>query len=206
MRLRDSNRKQRRNNMRIVAGFIGFLLMGIVACSPKQEIVVADNHQAKIDKQNKFIMALSAKVDSLEKIIEENKRKSLSLEHGPLLFTLERTACMGACPVFKLEVYTDGFVSYKGRSNVNLIGVYTGTLKPEKIEKAIQFFNQADFYSFDDKYNDGRLDIPSTIIEFFGSKGHKKVEASTGIPKDFRILASELESLIKEIDWTLTDY
>jgi hypothetical protein len=187
--------------------FIGIVLIGLSACSSKQDVVVdevADN-QVKIDKLNQYIMALSTKVDSLEKIIEQNQRKTLLIEHDSLLFTLLRTPCLGSCPVYKLEVYTDGYVKYNGRNYVDLMGIYTGYLKPDQIKNVIQYFNKADFYSFSDKYVDYRLDIPSIIIEYNSENGFKKVEASTEIPRNFRVLTSELELLIEEIDWTLTD-
>lgn len=192
--------------MYYIRAFLGILLIGLFACSPKQEVAVDDDHQAKIDKQNEYIMALSTKVDSLEKIIEQNQRKAMLLEHKSLLFTLERTPCLGTCPVYKLEVYTDGYVKYNGRNYVDLIGVYTGTLKPEQFEKVVQLFNDTDFYSLKDQYVDLRLDIPATIIEYYSEKGYKKVEASNEIPRKFRILTSELELVIEGIDWSLTDY
>ena len=188
--------------MQISKVFIGILLIGLYACSSKQEVAV---NQAQIDKLNQYIMTLSAKVDSLENVVEEQQKSNFLVDHKSLLFSLKRTPCLGTCPVFKLEVYTDGFVLYKGKNYVDLIGDYTGVLNSEQLAVVVKFFNDADFYAFESEYNDGRLDIPATIIEYYGPKGDKKVEARTEIPKKFRVLTSELEKLIKEIDWTLTD-
>ena len=63
MRWLDSNKRQKRNKMRVVSIFIGIILFGLSACSPKQEVV---DNQVKIDRLNQYIMTLSAKVDSLE--------------------------------------------------------------------------------------------------------------------------------------------
>ncbi|RLD25821.1 MAG: hypothetical protein DRI54_04105 [Bacteroidetes bacterium] len=150
-------------------------------------------------------MNLSAKVDSLEKVIEDQQKSMLLVDHKSLLFSLKRTPCLGTCPVYKLEVYTDGFVKYSGKNYVDLIGDYNGVLNPEQLDYVEKLFNDTDFYSYEPEYNDGRLDIPATIIEYNGPNGEKKVEARTEIPKQFRVLTSELEMLIKEIDWTLTD-
>lgn len=204
--MRDSNKSQKRSKMHIVKVLAGVLLFGFYSCNTKKEVVVVDNHQEQINKLNHYIMALSTKVDSLEKIIEENQRKSLIAEHDSLIFSLERTPCLGTCPVFKLEVFSDGYVKYHGRNYVDLIGDYAGTLKPEQLKQVVNLFNQADFYAFEDSYNDGRLDLPATIIEYNSKKGYKKVNASTEIPRNFRVLASELEVMIKDIDWALTDY
>lgn len=188
--------------MRIARVFVGFLLIGLYACSSKQEVAV---NQEQIDKLNQYIMTLSAKVDSLEKVVEDQQKSMLLVDSKSLLFSLKRTPCLGTCPVFKLEVYADGFVMYNGKNYVELIGDYTGVLNSEQLADVEKFFSEADFYAFESEYNDGRLDIPATIIEYYGSQGNKKVEARTEIPTKFRVLASELEKLIKEIDWTLTD-
>jgi len=176
------------------------LLLALGACSSTQEV-----SQDKIDKLNQYIMTLSAKVDSLEGVIEDQQKSMLLVDHKSLLFSLKRTPCLGTCPVFKLEVYSDGFVMYNGKNYVDLIGDYSGVLDPEQLADVEDLFTNAEFYSFQADYNDGRLDIPATIIEYYGPEGVKKVEARTEIPKRFRVLASELENLIEEIDWTLTD-
>ena len=188
--------------MQIAKVFIGFLLIGLYACSSNQEVV---DNQVQIDKLNQYIMSLSAKVDSLEGVIEDQQKSMLLVDHKSLLFSLKRTPCLGTCPVFKLEVYTDGFVMYSGKNYVELIGEYNGLLNLEQLADVKKLFSNSDFYTFESEYNDGRLDIPATIIEYYGPNGEKKVEARTEIPKKFRVLASELEKLIKEIDWTLTD-
>lgn len=188
--------------MQIAKVFIGILLVGLFACSSNQEVV---DNQLQIDKLNQYIMNLSAKVDSLEGVIEEQQKSMLLVDHKSLLFSLKRTPCLGTCPVFKLQVYTDGFVIYNGKNYVELIGDYSGVLDSEQLANVNELFSNAEFYTFQSEYNDGRLDIPATIIEYYGPQGDKKVEARTEIPKKFRVLASELETLIKEIDWTLTD-
>lgn len=202
MRWPDSNKRQRRNSMRFVRIFIGIVLIGLSACSQNKEVV---DNQVKIDRLNQYIMTLSAKVDSLEGVIEDQQKSMLLVDHKSLLFSLQRTSCLGTCPVFKLEVYTDGFVLYKGKNYVELIGDYSGVLNPDQLADVDILFEKAEFYSFQPEYNDGRLDIPATIIEYYGPQGVKKVEARTEIPKNFRVLASELEKLIENIDWTLTD-
>lgn len=200
MKCQDNNKRQKRNKVSVVRLFIGGLLLLLGACSSNKDV-----SQVQIDKLNQYIMTLSAKVDSLEGVIEDQQKSMLLDDHKSLLFSLKRTPCLGTCPVYKLEVYTDGFVRYNGKNYVNLIGDYSGVLNPEQITEVENLFINADFYAFQAEYNDGRLDIPATIIEYFGPEGDKKVEARTEIPKNFRVLATELEKLIEEIDWTLTD-
>lgn len=200
MRWQDNNKKQKRNKVKIGKLFIGLILLLIGACSANKEV-----NQDQIEKLNQYIMTLSAKVDSLEGVIEDQQKSMLLEDHKSLFFSLKRTPCLGTCPVFTLEVYSDGFVKYTGKNYVELIGDYSGMLSQEQLADVEVLFNNADFYAFNAEYNDGRLDIPATIIEYSSPEGDKKVEARTEIPKNFRLLASELEKLIKEIDWTLTD-
>jgi hypothetical protein len=201
MRWQGNSKRQKRNSMRILGFLIVIATLSLTACSSKQEVA----NEGQIEKLNQYIMTLSAKVDSLEGVIEDQQKSMLLDDHKSLFFSLKRTPCLGTCPVFSLEVYSDGFVKYIGKNYVELIGDYSGSLSPDQLADVEVLFNNADFYAFDAEYNDGRLDIPATIIEYSGPEGDKKVEARTEIPKNFRLLASELEKLIKEIDWTLTD-
>ena len=43
-------------------------------------------------------------------------------DYASLVITLERTACFGTCPIYKLTVYGDGRVEYEGERFVTVTG------------------------------------------------------------------------------------
>jgi len=186
--------------MNIVKSLFLFYLITLISCTTQKNTV--DDSQVKTDKLNQYIMTLSGKVDSLENVIEEERAKALLYDHDSLLFSLKRTPCLGTCPVYNIEIYKDGFVRYKGKNHVDRIGESVGSIDSDQITKVNLIFEKATFYSFNDEYTDSRLDIPSTVIEYYSDNGgYKKVVASTDIPREFRVLVSELELLIENVNW-----
>lgn len=49
--------------------------------------------------------------------------------------TLERTACFGTCPVYKLEITNDGNVTFHGSDFVKQFGIYEWVIDEETIKK-----------------------------------------------------------------------
>lgn len=160
---------------------------------------------AKLDAMNLQIETLSAKVDSLEEQLKYSVDLEKLLSHDSLLFSYRRTPCLGTCPVFTFKVYKDGWATFEGDHYVDLLGVYTANLTASQMMKVEAIFKEAHFYSFDNRYDDSRQDIPSTIIEYHGPQGVKKVVARTSIPHTFRKLSVDLEEFTDEIKWYPAD-
>lgn len=61
--------------------------------------------------------------------------------------TLERTGCLGGCPIYKVEIKSNGNVVYVGERFVDLEGVHTWDIESEAVEllndtiKKYGFFN-----------------------------------------------------------------
>ena len=49
-----------------------------------------------------------------------------------VVITLERTACFGVCPVYKLTVYGDGRVVYEGKRFVRVEGTITRNISESR--------------------------------------------------------------------------
>jgi len=181
---------------------IVIVIVGLSACKSQQP--ASSNYQ--IEQLQNQLKKVNTRLDSIENILLRREHVLQQSEHDSLLFSLRRTACLGNCPVFTLDVYYDGWVKYVGKNYVDLMGIYTGNLSKNQISYIKKAFSDAGFYKFKNQYNDGRLDIPATIIEYNGPGGIKKVEARTDIPRPFRLLANDMESLVNEINWTAEKY
>jgi hypothetical protein len=66
--------------------------------------------------------------------------------------TLERTACFGRCPVYRLAVSPAGAVSYEGTANVRRIGAATGQVPADSVTALLSELEEADYFSFADSY------------------------------------------------------
>jgi hypothetical protein len=100
--------------------------------------------------------------------------------HEPMA-TIERTDCLGWCPVYKLTVYRDGAVEYEGDRWVKTRGKATGTLPPETIGALDELFQSRGYLQLADKYTDYEVtDAPSVNTSYsFGGKT-KRIEHYLG--------------------------
>jgi Domain of unknown function (DUF6438) len=66
--------------------------------------------------------------------------------------TLERTACFGRCPVYRLAVTPTGALTYEGTANVRRIGAATGQVPADSVTALLSELEEADYFSFADSY------------------------------------------------------
>jgi hypothetical protein len=127
------------------------------------------------------------------------------------VITLERTACFGTCPVYKLAIKSDGTVEFRGmriRDNrVVFDDLKNGKIRPEQLKTLIAAFKAADYWSFKDQYEFGSKDCveswtdhPSAITSLTidgRSKSVTHYHGCTGVPR-LKTL-TELENKIDEV-------
>lgn len=119
---------------------------------------------------------------------------------------LRKTPCYGDCPVFTLQVMTDGSLRYDGKKNTDLIGKYTGQPKSDPFFKVgamavkARFFNMADFYPED--ADSAPKDLPRTVTTI-DWRGRKKTVTHLGDgPEALVEIETYLEGLIMDAIWT----
>jgi len=61
---------------------------------------------------------------------------SMPTDLTELIITLERTRCLGTCPVYKLTISGDGTVVYEGKDFVKVKGMKKSRVSPLKIREA----------------------------------------------------------------------
>lgn len=65
---------------------------------------------------------------------------------------LERGGCLGACPVYQVEIGGDGAVTYRGKYFVAIIGDHHAGIPPAAVAALVDRFRAADFFSLQDAY------------------------------------------------------
>lgn len=70
-----------------------------------------------------------------------------------LHITLERGPCFGACPIYKVEIRGDGSVLFKGEGFVAISGHHRATTSRAAIERLVDAFREARFYSLLNNYS-----------------------------------------------------
>jgi hypothetical protein len=106
---------------------------------------------------------------------------SLSLAAAVPVITLERGACFGACPIYKLEIFADGKVVYEGKDFVKRKGRVQGRITKAAVQQLVREFNRINYMRLDDEYvSEGPncpewwTDSPSAVTSI-NWKGQKKM-------------------------------
>jgi hypothetical protein len=129
-----------------------------------------------------------------------------SMPPNQCLITLERTACLGTCPVYKLAIYKDGSVVYEGKEYVRVKGVEKYRIDVETVQQLADKFVAARYFSFESKYvsiksADGRetfvTDLPSTYTSFTWEGRTKKIDDYVGGSKELRDLEEEIDRVAR---------
>ncbi|HEY1203734.1 MAG: ankyrin repeat domain-containing protein [Bryobacteraceae bacterium] len=92
--------------------------------------------------------------------------------------SLERTACLGSCPSYKVTVSTTGIV-FEGKRYVVALGKYTGKVEANVVRQLAENFLAADFYSLHDEYRVPVTDLPTYILSIV-IDAHRKAVVDYG--------------------------
>lgn len=128
---------------------------------------------------------------------------SLSLAAAAVpVITLERTACFGSCPMYKVEIFADGKVVFEGKDFVKRKGRAQGRITKSAVQQLVREFNRLNYMNLQDEYNpdgpncpEGWTDMPSaitslewkgrkkTIRHYYGCRGAKVLDQLTALEK-----------------------
>jgi hypothetical protein len=116
-----------------------------------------------------------------------------------VMATLERTACFGSCPMYKVTVYRDGVVAYDGEMFVKQKGAHTGQITANEVADLDRAFGDAHYFDLADKYTNYEMtDMPSANTSYAQGGRTKSIEHYYGDSKAPEAL-SQLEDKIDTI-------
>jgi hypothetical protein len=130
----------------------------------------------------------------------------------PPAVTLERTACFGRCPVYRITASSSGVVNYQGTAHVRHLGAATGQIPAERISALLKELDQAGYFSFADRYASseascGRYatDLPTIITSATLNGRTKRVEhdqGCAGAPGALVVLERRIDDVLGSGEWT----
>ena len=115
--------------------------------------------------------------------------------------TLERTACFGTCPVYKLTISGDGKIIYEGTRFVNVTGIQTSQISQDKIKDLVDEFYNINYFALNDKYDALITDMPTTITSITIDGRTKKVINYYGAPKKLNELENKIDEITDSKKW-----
>ncbi|ELR69914.1 hypothetical protein C900_04437 [Fulvivirga imtechensis AK7] len=117
------------------------------------------------------------------------------------LISMEKTRCMGACPVYKIEIYKNGKVVLDAEENLTLKGKYEAQLSDDDVSGFIVAFEERDFFGFEDSYKSNVTDLPTTYISFNYEGRSKRIMDYYNAPEELKELEKKVADLIDDLEW-----
>ena len=120
-----------------------------------------------------------------------NKSNTSEIE---LIISLQRTACFGTCPIYKIEIFSDGSGIYTGTRFVENIGVTKFSLSETQLNLILTKAEAIGFTSMKEEYSEPISDLPTTFIQI----KDKKIRDYTGAPKTLKNLENLIDQLYQK--------
>ena len=79
--------------------------------------------------------------------------------------TLERTACFGTCPMYKVAITSDGTVTFNGERFTKTTGMAKGKISPADFRQLVSEFEKINYFSLPDNYAPGTPVCPQRITD-----------------------------------------
>ncbi len=119
--------------------------------------------------------------------------------------TLERTACFGTCPIYRVTITADGKVVFEGIRFVAAVGRREGQADPAKLAALIALVDSSRFMSLKPQYRAQVTDLPSQVVTITRNGRIHRVEdyagRAVGMPEDVARLEALIDEAAKDGPW-----
>lgn len=120
--------------------------------------------------------------------------KQKELQSLKIIISLEKTACFGRCPVFKIIIYNNGEALYNGLKFVKKVGEHDLKVSKREIDKILYKAKKIGFNNLKNEYSERITDLPTTYIMI----NNKKIKDYYGAPSKLKDLEKMIEKIILE--------
>jgi len=130
---------------------------------------------------------------------------------GPAI-TLERTACFGSCPVYRIAVSPGGVVTYEGRANVRHSGSASAQIPADRVNALLRELEQAGYFTFANRYALSEptcrrysTDSPTAISSATFKGRSKRIEhdyGCGGVPGALSVMEKRIDEVLGSDRWT----
>lgn len=102
-----------------------------------------------------------------------------------------KSSCEGFCPVYTLDIFSNGKANYKGELNVLVLGGHGYQFSEEDTKALFELVNNLDFNTLKDKYDSLIPDLPETVITY---------KSKRIVIKDARKIPIQLSTLLSKLN------
>jgi hypothetical protein len=134
---------------------------------------------------------------------------TLAQKREPVI-TLQRTACLGTCPVYSLEIFADGLIRFVGTDFVQYTGERRAVVSQQVVENLIAYLLKADYFTFQDSYETCKdakgttwtiTDLPTAITSLRVGTARKTVRNYACAPKRLGDVEDEIDRVANTKRW-----
>jgi hypothetical protein len=194
--------------------------MAFGACKSKKKAT----ENATAEKSKVAVMAESAKASQEPKAQVEEPAEELKStgEHGTwgttkdvksyepkipddLFFGMYRSPCFGQCPVYNIDIKMSGEALLEGKKFFDYEGFHVTKFSEESMQRIMALAEQYGYFSFDNVYDAGVTDVPSTLTILRTDASVHWVYDRMNAPEDLRKFETEVETIIKDQMWHRRD-
>jgi hypothetical protein len=115
--------------------------------------------------------------------------------------SIERTACYGTCPVYKMVIYNDGFVELEGIRFIDQIGSFTSKISAAQIRNFEIRAHRTGFMDMKESYDAPITDVPSATTTLVLNGVSKSVYRRADFPPAILQLEVLFDELLKSQKW-----
>jgi hypothetical protein len=131
-----------------------------------------------------------------------NHKEVDSTNHGITEVGIERSGCLGTCPVYTFIMKSDGTFRYKGTKYVEREGEFAGTIPVWYFHRLAQFIRDSSYMELEDGYRWAVTDNPTTYTMVVMNGKRKTVSnyANAG-PTKLWAIEELIDDLMTKAKW-----
>lgn len=121
--------------------------------------------------------------------------------------SIERTPCMGTCPVYLASIYRNGLATYTGKKNVDRKGQWQAHLDKNQLRSLKQLIRSSGITRMDSVYINPLLaDYPGLNLQVYSSHTLRKIRVmEVNPPARVSGFAHSVDSLLESLSWMRVD-
>jgi len=125
-----------------------------------------------------------------------------TIDKNDVRIRLDRTGCFGTCPQYSVQIFQDGKVEFTGGVYTLFEGSQSYAVPVQEVNKLINEFRKADFWSLRNVYRHGVTDSPTYVITFQTGKNKKSIEDYVGLRVGMPSIVRDLQDQIDQVAGT----
>ncbi|MDX5404611.1 MAG: DUF6438 domain-containing protein [Bacteroidota bacterium] len=103
-------------------------------------------------------------------------KKEMTLSRdGEWTYFMRRNGCYGTCPIYEVEIDSDGSMRYVGERFVDPLGNATGSVSEADMDSLVMTLNALNYQALEDEYTCSASDLPITEFVLVKNGEKKKV-------------------------------